>query len=385
MESEISGLLLHPGGASRRAELLACVDDYSRAAIREAHALGPTMPSTDECARALEWLTRPVFICGHHRSGTTMLQSLLDGHPQLLMLPNEATYFTSFAYVARAAPTSAALDRFAAEWIARFVDPNFEPHFRLGRVGAERSPCVDFARALFGWNAALRGRARPNLIALLALAAAFKATTAKESIPLLWVEKTPQNEQCVGGLAGLERARFVQLVRDPRSTLASLKETYRTNGRARFDAAEHARAIGRSLRLAVENQSLLRHRYLVVRYEDLVERTDREVERVRRFLEIAPDASLLRPTAGGIAVRANSSFGAPVPGVIDPLRGPATLTAEDSALLGTYAADAANPFGYAIPAPEPLARVILRARHSPGHGLRSGRNALRAIMRTLRR
>jgi hypothetical protein len=238
---------------------------------------------------------------------------------------------------------------------------------------------------LFGWHAALGGHVPPKFAALLALAASFRATTAPASAPLLWVEKTPQNERYASRFAPLAGARFIQIVRDPRATLASLREIYRANGIGSFDAAEHARAIGRSLRLAAENRSRLGHRYLVVRYEDLVERTEREVERVRQFLGIAPDAVLLLPTASGSAVRANSSFGVGALGVIERPRRPDFTPSEDSALLGVYTASAARAFEYAIPSLGPIAQVGLRARHSPRHVLRSGRAALRAIMRPLLR
>jgi hypothetical protein len=381
MEAAIAELLPERGGTSVRRQLLATLDDYSTAATREARALGPVTPSDGECASALHWLLRPVFICGHHRSGTTLLQSLLDGHRQLLVLPSEGTYFTSFAYAARAAPSSTALERFAADWIRRFVDPNFAPHFRLGKSDTQGNPAVVFARALFGWHAVLRNHVAPDLAALLALAAAFRTTTAPASTPLLWAEKTPQNEGFASRLARLGGARFIQLVRDPRATLASLKELYRGNAIPGFDAAEHARAIARSLRLAVENRNRFGDRYLIVRYEDLVESTEREVERVRQFLGIAPDPVLFLPTANGSRVRANSSFGSAAPGVIESRRresGPS----EDQALIGTYAANAARAFDYAIPAPDAVGRVVLRARHLPRRVLRSGRAALRAVMRS---
>src|SRR6185503_18605589 len=148
MEAAISTLLPETGGRSARTQLLATLDDYSLAATREARVLGPLPPSDGECASALEWLLRPVFICGHQRSGTTLLQNLLDDHPQLLVLPSEGTYFASFAYVARVAPATTALEKFAADWIRRLVDPNFAPHFRLGKSDGLRNPAVDFARAL---------------------------------------------------------------------------------------------------------------------------------------------------------------------------------------------------------------------------------------------
>ena len=132
MEAAISLLLPRLGTAPRREQLLARLAVYSSAATREARALGAIVPGSAECTQALEWLLRPVLICGHQRSGTTLLQNLLDGHPQLLSLPSEGTYFSSFSYMGRSNPPGCDIDRFTAEWITRFVDPNFEPHFRLG-------------------------------------------------------------------------------------------------------------------------------------------------------------------------------------------------------------------------------------------------------------
>jgi len=377
-EAAIARLLPSTGGGSARAQLLARLTEYSAEAVQQARTLGAAVPSDADCSSALDWLRCPVFICGHQRSGTTLLQNLLDGHPQLLLLPSEGTYFTSFAYVARPAPSELAMDRFAADWIARLVDPNFEPHFRLGKSDASRNPSVDFVRALFGWHAALRTRVEPKLAPLLALAAAFKAKAAPRSAPALWVEKTPQNERYAARFAPLERARFIQLVRDPRATFASLAQIYRSTEDEPFDAAEHARAIGRSLRLALVNARRLADRYLVVRYEDLIARPAEEIERVRRFLDIPADPTLLVPTAGGHAVRANSSFGAGAAGAIDGARSAPVLPPEHLELLGAHASGAARDLGYDLP-PARM-RWTLLVRDWPRHALRRSRAALRAVV-----
>lgn len=33
---------------------------------------------------------RPIFICGHPKSGTSLLRNLLDNHPQLAVYPEES-------------------------------------------------------------------------------------------------------------------------------------------------------------------------------------------------------------------------------------------------------------------------------------------------------
>jgi len=295
------------------------------------------------------------------------------------VLPSEGSYFTSFAYVARSAPTDRARDRFAAEWISRFIDPNFPPHFRLGRSADGRNPGVAFVRTLFGWCEALRNGAAPELVTLLALAAAFRATTAPTGAPQLWVEKTPQNESYAHRFGSLPGARFVHVVRDPRATLASLAEIYRKNGIGTFDAAQHARAIGRSLQLALTNRARFGSRYLVVRYEDLIAEPERQIEVVRNFFGIAPHETLLMPTAGGRAVRSNSSFLPGAPGLVESRR-PGIVPPEHERLLGVFAARAASTFGYEIDAPRPLKRAVLLLRHWPRHALRSSRAPLRGLI-----
>lgn len=378
LERAIDALLPRPGAPPARAALLATLDRYACAVTAEARALGAIVPTEAEIVRALPWLLRPVFVCGHHRSGTTLLQRLLDGHPALLVVPSEATYFTSFAYVARRAPSRRALDRFAAEWVARFVDPNDAPHFRLGRSDERGSPSVELVRRLFGWQAALRDRVPSALAPLLALVAAFAAVSAPGGAPQRWVEKTPRNERHVGRFAFFAAARFIHVVRDPRAALASLATLYRAADADGFDAARHARAIGQSLRLARRHARRLGGRYLVVRYEDLVERPGRETERIRQFLEVAPHPTLTVPTASGEPVPANSSFDAGAPGVIARARAIPPLPDDDAALLGVFAAAAARAFGYEIPRPGLAARGALRLRHVPRLALRAVAARLRA-------
>lgn len=306
-------------------------------------------------------------MCGHHRSGTTLVQELLDGHPELLVLPSEGTYFTSFAYAARPSPAAHDVDRFIADWIGRLVDPNYEPHFKLGRSGSDGNPGVALARYILGWQASLCD-ARPEhaqFALLLALIVAFKEVTAAATTPRLWVEKTPLNERYVHRFGAFPRARYIHVVRDPRPTLGSLREIYRAAGKRAFHAAEHARSIGRSLELAHENGTQLGDRYLVVRYEDLTEDASREMERIRRFLGISPGATLSTPTVMGLAVRSNSSFRRCDAGAIERARQTDMLGEADRRLVSALTGAAARFFGYEFAPASLEARFVSRLRSLP--------------------
>lgn len=347
IEQAISRLLPSGTEKHRRDILLAEISAYSSAVVREARRGAHAAPPLGDAAAAPVWLDKPIFICGHQKTGTTLLQQLLDGHPDIVVLPSEGTYFTSFGYAACADPTSQDIDRFVADWIARFVDPNYAPHFKIGRTGPNGNPSVFFARRLLFWQIVLRqGRAvHAPFTLLLALIAAYKDVTVSPTTPRLWAEKTPLNEIHARRLAQFEHARFIQLVREPSSTLTSLRGAVAGGN---FDAAKHIRAIARSLKLAQTNGRRLGSRYLVVRYEDLTDDPRAEMERVRVFLGISPNPSLLVPTVVGRTVRSNSSFERSDFGVIRRSRGAPPLSRSDATLVSAIAGSAARCFGYDV-------------------------------------
>ena len=350
--------------AGGRDDLLAAIAAYARAVLLEAKREPAIPPPPNVLASVLRWLELPVFICGHHRSGTTLLQQLLDGHPQLVVVPGEGTLFSSFKYVARGSPTRADIERFAVNWVERFVDPNFEPHFKLGRTGST-NPSVEFVRRLLMWDRLLRA-SRPDwrrVVPLMAVAAAYQDRAVEHDQIRGWADKTPLNENHVKRLAVVKQARFIHMIRHPSDTLASLRHAMRG---ARFDAAMHSEEIGRSFKLASKNQRLYRDRYLVVRYEDLVENTAATMECVRQFLSLSPSSTLAIPTSTGLATRSNSSFERSEPGVIRRSHQGLTFPESDSVALAALTGAAARGFGYPSPSVALATGILYRLRGSFG-------------------
>jgi hypothetical protein len=383
MEVAIFNLLPRGGVSPDRPLLLTLLYSYAREAVSVARAAGAIVPSANECGMALPWLERPVFVCGHHRSGTTLLQELLDGHPELRVLPSEGTYLTSFLDVARRDPTPQAIDRFATEWIARLVDPNEEPHFKLGRRAPGGDPYVLFARRLFGWRLALL-HAFPDhspFVLLLALIAALTDPASRGATPHQWVEKTPLNERHTSRLATFAKARFIHVVRDPAATLASLLSLRRKAGLPEGDRAVLAWGIGRSLSLATQNARRFTGRYLVVRYEDLAGDPASEMERVRSFLGLSPHPSLTTPTVFGHPVRSNSSFERGTAGIVRSPRPAPVLSLSETEFVSAFAGAPARAFGYDVAVLSSIRRTAILMRA----GLRFALSRIRARVRGGRR
>jgi Sulfotransferase family len=347
--------------------LLGELSCYARALVDEGNR-PPSHPiAGEERTRTIAWLQRPVFVCGHHRSGTTLMQRLLDGHPDLVVLPDEGNYFTSFHYVARSSPTTAQLNGFIDKWICRFVDPNSDLHFKIGRAGPHGNPGIQFVKRVLAWHAALQDLT-PSVTpfeALLALVASFKDVVAPYATPRRWVEKTPLNEHFVERLAVFPEARFIHLVRDPTATLESLLVSERDTGVKGSSAADCARRIGRSLRLARTNAERFGKRYLVVRYEDLLADTAGEMNRVRSHLDLSAHASLVIPTDCGQVVRSNSSFEVGAPGVIVQPRQRHPTETTNARLVSAFCASAARHFGYTVAGLTGITRTALLIRYLP--------------------
>ncbi len=342
-EQELAALLAAGTASANRQLLLARLGAYAEATVRTARAEGAIGPTAPALQQALSWLDQPVFICGFHRSGTTLLQSLLDGHPELRVLPSEGTYLTSFAAAARAEVASATVDHFACEWICRLIDPNQEPHFKLGRSEPDHNPYLLLVRRLLGWHQELRA-AWPQRAPFALLLALVAALPGREP-PRLWVEKTPLNERHAQQLAAtFPAARFIHLVRDPKAVLNSFF-TLRRASDLNHHRVALAWRLGHSLRLARRNRHRFGDRYLVVRYEDLALNLTREMERVRATLGISSQPSLAIPTVQGQPVGANSALVAGVPGVVSPPRA-ITASALESELVAAFAAAPARRLGY---------------------------------------
>ncbi|HEY3730551.1 MAG TPA: sulfotransferase [Steroidobacteraceae bacterium] len=273
----------------------------------------PELASAD-VQRGLELARRPVFICGVHRSGTTLMRDLLDGHPALSVLPAEGTFYTNASH-RHAAGAHGVLATLACEWLRRLVNPSNQPPFwLLGRSCSRGSPYVEFARAFTAWAPLVQASLGRNTACwpLLAVMLAYTACL-RHGVPATlqrWAEKTPTNERFIDRLLReFPEARILHVVREPLAVFASRKsmELY-TYGH--FDNVGAAlRELARSYRVAVNRSgSGYDSRYLLVRYEQLVNEQPATTQRIAAFLQIEPLPVLWRPTVAGDVTGSNSSF-----------------------------------------------------------------------------
>ncbi len=333
------------------ARLIAAARAWSAAVWTAARQLPPMPLSPAQVGQGLRLAQRPVFICGVHRSGTTLLRDLLDGHPDLVVLPSEGTYYTNQEARLQALPQTEWRSHLTVEWLRRLANPiNQPPYWLLGRSTAAYSPYVDFAQYVRTWWPLVDqrpGTAWPHVAIVLAYASCTNHLSANS-----WVDKTPTNERFLGRIwREMPPASIIQLIREPVATLASHKKMAPQGSLLR--ALRHLR---NSFRIAGEQSARNTPSYLLLRYEDLCADPEAATQALARFLDIEPLDSLRQPTVAGIPSFANSSFhhDAQAGQVLmqkDHSQTDGVLSASEQRLIAAYMGGVAAKQGY------PLARV----------------------------
>ena len=212
---------------------------------------------------------RPVFIVGCPRSGTTLLQRMLDAHPNVSIAPE--TFFIRRFWKHRAEhgdlQRDAAFERLLRDIMAM---PEFE------EMGLDAD----------AFAAAARNTERLYAALFRLMLRQFAGQRGAQVVG----EKTPNHVLYLSTLHGFfPEARFIHLVRDPRAVVNSWQSVPWSSGRAWRDAeiwVEYV-AAGRAA------QSLLGEALLVVHFEALVRAPSDELRRVCNHLAIDFDPAML--------------------------------------------------------------------------------------------
>lgn len=284
-------------------ELITAAKKWSAAVWTMARQLGPMPLTQEQITAGLDLGKKPVYIFGVHRSGTTLLRDMLDGHPQLTVLPAEGTWYTNQQHKLSLLPDDSQMTYLGTEWVRRLANPiNKAPFWLLGRSDENQTSYVDFARCVMAWWAIVDkkpGTQWPHLAIILAYATCTNNLHAK-----YWVDKTPTNERYLNRIQQeMPAAKMIHIVRNPFATFASRKKMEPT-----VSVHSALRDLKTSFGVATMQAQLNNPQFLLLRYEDICEDPNAAVKQLTNFLDIEPTATLAQPTVAGIPVKANSSF-----------------------------------------------------------------------------
>ncbi|MEL6338649.1 MAG: sulfotransferase [Myxococcota bacterium] len=260
----------------------------------------------------------PVFVVGNPKSGTSLMQSLLDGHPELFVSPVEFKLFKFFDTPSlppanlpvgrvrrRTAPLSVGLGDFAE--IKQAILRSWDFKQLLEGEELERRVRVsqsDFDRELFK-REFLAEQANSSRDVYLHMFRALRLATKLVSHDALRVsvEKTPHLEEHAELLSKwFDGARFVHLLRNPYANVYSIHRNER----------KRHRRIGTYMMMCHSFYFLERNlefvpNYLCIRYEDLVSSPEQTMRRVAKHLGIRFEETMMTPTVLGKPWGGNSS------------------------------------------------------------------------------
>jgi protein-tyrosine sulfotransferase len=241
----------------------------------------------------IPFIESPVFICGPGRSGTTLLAQLLDGHPNLYVMPGDSNYMGRFY------KKTWKFHSLALYWIKRLINPlGQKPFWLFGKDPKNYKRFILY----------LKHFVEQGMEPFMAVVSAMYATAGKENQTRYWVEKTPGNEEYVDSIIKkFPNVKFIHIIRDPLENLVSLKK-FSLLRKSRFNATDGASRIKSLIDLGWKNRDQLgQERYLIVHYENLINSLLENLKTICNFLEINFSDSLCTPTVHSIPASSNSS------------------------------------------------------------------------------
>ncbi|MDP6456555.1 MAG: sulfotransferase [Candidatus Marinimicrobia bacterium] len=209
-------------------------------------------------------LIRPIFIVGSERSGTTLLRLMLHAHPRIAIPPQ--TKYVKKLYKRRLLFGNLARED-NRQKLARWFLAHFDASTKLDDLDIDPAVVRSAVQATHSLGAAL---AQP----LIAYAAKYDK--------LRWGDKRPYYIKYLDKLRTLfPDAQVIHLIRDCRDVVASLKHMPWWKSDTIYSILNWKEAIERGLEA---RQSTKLDEYLELRYEDLVDEPERELQRVCQFL-----------------------------------------------------------------------------------------------------
>jgi hypothetical protein len=253
---------------------------------------------------------RAVFVMGMKKSGTTLLTSLLDYHPQLVVFPEELK-FVKVLYRDRMSDRPLS-NRDKIDILIKKYHLGRLKHDTFTHSSSPRSPRdysdIDysaFARLL----SARSEEARDDKELLLAIIESFyEVEHSPKEDKRAWVEKTPINYYYVPLFHKWFGDSLVCLhvVRDPYDNFASFRKFLR---KPPTDAVLHNFCLNWKLSNALARQwQKYFKRYHIISYEQLVTHPEKVMRQVASWLGIDYKETLLLPTINGKRWGGNSAY-----------------------------------------------------------------------------
>jgi len=247
------------------------------------------------------------FICGHPKSGTSLLASLFDSHTQLIVYPEETLFFRMLLPQILGLPEQKRIQD-AKEWMLRifYWDPN-HPHPTQQDFPDRDYSAVGYDAVSQAFDELVCSSASATVDLLPCAVMAYgKASQNHTDKTVRWVEKSPYNEEYSNLIfSAWPDAKCIHIIRDPRDNYASYVRKHPD-----WTPEVFAYSWLRSTRTGIKNlRTYGPKRYKIINYETLVKQPEETLRDLSMFLGIEIDDTMLTPTRAGKIWQGNSMFG----------------------------------------------------------------------------
>ena len=249
-----------------------------------------------------------VFILGPHKSGSSLLRNLLDGHPDLFVIPIETHYFSLsqrfwvnyFLWSQRPTMNESNPQNFI-DHIYNYI--NYPSKYR-DIENADFINLEEFKKYLLKHWPGTNNTKDEIINYFDAIYYSIHSRPIDKNLTV--VEKSVSNAENAIRLQRLfPNAKFIHIIRNPYNNLLSFRN-YRFKINHRFPSLRDlVECLKVNYYYLYKNQELIKD-YLVIKYEDVVSDAKNEMVKISQFLNIPFKENLLLPTVNGEKWEGNS-------------------------------------------------------------------------------
>lgn len=251
---------------------------------------------------------QPIFLLGPHKSGTSLLRSILDSHSQLFVIPIETHYFqligrwVDYEYRSER-PKDENHKQIIGNLIQYIHDRNTNP---INYGDSDVRGLFNEKRFQKAISTIDESEGDKQRIEKYFEAIYFSLRHEKLSDDIRVVEKSIENAEFAIELQTLfPQAKFIHIVRNPYANIVSIRKS--KSGKPGFPLMPRIiKSFYNSYYYLYKNQKIIPN-YLVIRYRDLVSNPKDQIKKLCAYLEIPFEKILLTPTLQGNLWEGNSS------------------------------------------------------------------------------
>lgn len=303
------------------------------------------------------YLEHPVFICGHRKTGTTMVINLFDNAKDAVVYPDDSSFFYMYypRYDTDKYTKEQKLERLADVVIKEILTEVIEN----AKCSDEEMKELYKSQAQFYQlvkNYDKQDFTTKEILPYF-IESFRKSFYPENKCPKIWIEKTTSTEVYALDLIEIfPNAKFIHIVRDPRDNWASLKSGWDKRYK---DFNDDLQRLMHSLlergKLCMEfakyNLEIIgEDRYKVIKYEEITKDLESFMHELAQFIGIDFDSNLLIPTTFGYSWFGNNFDGIQNvrPSDVNVNRWKERINEEEAQLVEYYFRDIMQFFNYKL-------------------------------------